>query len=380
MYAAGALLSPIPQLTVDEVTLSTGGDVATAVALPEVGASAIVLPTGDPLVAGSETPRPIGGTARLILAHVVLDAEPLEVGRTGDALVMGTEQLTRTRALTDAGVRTVPVFVGEPWTRRDLLVATLLGSGNNLAEFLAIDVFGDLDSYRIAARAWLDENGLTNTTVADVSGIDPATSATASDLAALAQLTAAQPIISDIYNTRPSTVSTGASFSDTTRFLPEIGANGFVNTYTDAAGVCILTSIDVAGTTATIALYGQPSYPAAEEALRGIVTALTENLVETTLVEPGTTVAEYVSDWGQRAPIVATEAVTTTSLTGGDIAIELSVDERSTVLRGTTVGRMVVDTGDGPVTVILEAAGTISEPGVSWRFSDPFTVIDRWNR
>lgn len=380
VYAAGALLSPIPTLEVAEGTISAGADASAALTLPEAGASAVVLPTGEPVVAGDAGPRPIGGTARLILAHTVLDAEPLEVGRTGEALVMTAGEVVRTREIADAGVRTVPVFVGEPWTRRDLLVAVLLGSGNNLAEFLAVEVFGDLDSYRAAATDWLEENGMTDTTVADVAGLDPATTSTAADLAQLAQLTSQQPLIADIYATRPSTVSTGASFSDTTQFVPEIGANGFVNTYTDEAGVCILTSIEVAGTTATIALYGQPSYPAAEEALRQLVAQLTENLSPTTIVSAGTEVAEYVSEWGQSAPIVATEDVTTTTLTGGEVDVTFTIDERRTVLDGATVGRMVIDTGEGPVTVLLEAAGSISEPGIGWRFADPFTVFERWNR
>ncbi|BAU32794.1 serine-type D-Ala-D-Ala carboxypeptidase [Microcella alkaliphila] len=380
VYAAGAMLSPIPPLEVAERSIETGGEAGAALELPAVGASAVVLPTGEPITAGDEGPRPIAGTARLILAHVVLDREPLEVGRTGEALIITADHVSRTRELASAGIRTVPVFVGEPWTRRDLLVATLLGSGNNLAEFLAIDVFGDLGAYQSAARAWLDANGLTDTQVADVSGINPGTTASAADLALLAQLTAQQPVMADIYALRPSTVSTGASFSDNTRFLPEIGANGYVNTYTDEAGVCILTSVQVAGTTVTIALYGQPSYPAAEEALRAVVAALEENLRTTTIVSPGDTVAEYVSDWGQTARIVATDTVETTSLSAGEVDVSFEIDERTTVLRGTTVGRMTVTTGDGRSVVILESAETITEPGIGWRFADPFTVIDRWNR
>ncbi|MGY6499030.1 MAG: hypothetical protein ACXIUP_12470, partial [Microcella sp.] len=183
VYAAGAMLSPIPPLEVVERTIETGGEAAAALELPEVGASAVVLPTGEPITAGDEGPRPIAGTARLILAHVVLDREPLEVGRTGPALQIDADHVARTRELAAAGIRTVPVFVGEAWTRRDLLVATLLGSGNNLAEFLAIDVFGDLGAYQSAASAWLDANGLTDTQVADVSGINPGTTASAADLA-----------------------------------------------------------------------------------------------------------------------------------------------------------------------------------------------------
>lgn len=380
VYAAGAMLSPIPQLEIVERTVETGGEAAAAITLPEAGASAVVLPTGDPLIGGADEARPIAGTARLILAHTVLDREPLEVGRTGDALVIGAAEVARTRELSEAGIRTVPVFVGEAWTRRDLLVAILLGSGNNLAEFLAIDVFGDLGTYQSAARQWLDENELTTTTVADVSGLNPGTTATAADLARLAQLTVAQPVIADIYRVRPSTVSTGASFSDTTTFLPEIGASGFVNTYTDEAGVCILTSVPVAGTTATIALYGQPSYPAAEEALTAVVTALQESLVPTEVVGVGDAVADYVADWDQSAPIVATEAVETTALTPGAVTVTFEIDERRTVLEGTTVGRMTVETGEGHRVVLLEAGGTISEPGIGWRFADPLTVIDRWSR
>lgn len=380
VYGAAALLSPIPTLSVDERPLasSAADDIIDSLVLPEAGATAVVLPTGDPVTAGDPAPRPIAGTAKLIFAHVLLDTEPLEVGRTGDAILIDGEDAARSRELAAAGVRTVPVLVGEAWTRRDLLAATLLGSGNNVTELLMTEVFGDVAAYRVAAAAWLESVGMTSTIVADATGLDAGNVSTAEDLAILAQLTSVQPVLTDLFQFRPTTVSTGASFSDNARFVPETGATGYVNSYTDAAGVCILLTVPVQGSTVSIALIGQPSYPAAEEAVLALIESIGESLVPVTLVAAGDIVGTYESDWDQSARLVATETVEVTTLGSQGVSSTLEIDERATVLRGTAVGQLVIESPEGRNVVLVEAADTISEPGIGWRFADPFTVFARW--
>ena len=39
----------------------------------------------------------------------------------------------------------------------------------------------------------------------------------------------------------------------------------------------------------------------------------------------------------------------------------------------------VMTTPDGTQSTRLLAGGTISEPGVGWRFADPLTVFGRWS-
>ena len=51
---------------------------------------------------------------------------------------------------------------------RDLLAATVIGSGNNIAELLMLEVFGGLDAYTAAASSWLDSVGLADTAVVGI--------------------------------------------------------------------------------------------------------------------------------------------------------------------------------------------------------------------
>jgi D-alanyl-D-alanine carboxypeptidase len=385
-YAAAALLSPLPALVVESRELDTAavGAALDELVLPENGSTGVVLPVGEPILAGDEVPRPMAGVAKLVLAHVVLDAEPLEAGRTGAGTQIDAATSSRYRELTSAGVRTVPVLQGQVWTRRDLLQATLIGSGNNTAELLMLEVFGGLTAYTSAATLWLDSQGLDGTTVVDATGLDSGNQSTARDLARLAQLTLAEPALRELFTDRPRSTAAGASWDDEAAFVIDTGALGLTRTYTDAAGVVLLLVVPVASaggsTEVALALLGQPGYPQAEANARALIASLSTVVAPTTLVSVGQSVGELRSEWGQSAGIIVREEITVTSLDASSIEVQLEVPERQTVLDGTTVGQLIVTTPTGTLTSPLVADGTIAEPGIAWRFTDPLTVIDRWSR
>jgi len=382
VYGAGALLGPLPALASEPRPLNTDEVGATVgdLVLPEGGSTAVSLPFSEPILAGGEAARPMAGVAKLVLAHVALDAEPLGAGRTGEATPIDGATASRYRELVSAGARTVPVLEGQVWTRRDLLGATLIGSGNNTAELLMLEVFGGLDTYTQAARAWLDERGLTDTTVVDATGLGSGNVSTASDLAALAQLTLADATLAELFAERPRRGSAGVTWTDESSFLTDTGAVGLTRTYTDAAGVVLLLVVPVGDSEVALAMLGQPGYAQAEQSARALIASLTDVVQPTTLVSAGAVVGMLQSEWGQSATIIASEAVTVTTLDPSSIEVRLDVPERRTVLEGTTVGQLIVSTPEGEQTSRLVAGGTIAEPGVAWRFADPATVIDRWSR
>ncbi|MER3392756.1 MAG: hypothetical protein RIC81_09625 [Microcella pacifica] len=354
--------------------------------LPDAGATAVALASGEPVLAGEEEPRPMAGVAKLVLAHVALDAEPLEVGRTGETVQIDAATASRYRELTTARARTVPVQQGQVWTRRDLLAATVIGSGNNIAELLMLEVFGGLDAYTAAASSWLDSVGLADTAVVDATGLDSGNISTAGDLARLAQLTLAHPVLGELMTDRPRTATSGASWGDEAAYVVDTGAIGLTRTYTDAAGVVLLLAVPVvaagagseSATPVALALLGQPGYAQAEVAVRALIASLADVVAPTTLVEAGATVGELRSAWGQSASILARDAVAVTQFDGSTIEVRLNIPARQTVLEGTTIGQLVVSSPDGEQVSNLVAGGTIAQPGVAWRFADPATVIGRW--
>lgn len=378
-YGAAALLSPVPRLHVEQtISAAIDGDWTEELTLPEGGSTALIAESGSTFAAGSTDPRPIAGMAKLVLAHVVLDAEPLGAGGPGAAITIDQQHLERYRELDAAGARTVAVRFGQTWTRRDLIAATLIGSGNNTAELLVDEVFGSLEAYLAAARTWLDANDLSSTTVADGTGLDPASLSTASDLARLGALSLENPTLASLLESRPRTTQGGAAFADEAAFLSGLGTTGLVRTYTDAAGVCVLLALSVGDETIVIATLGQPGYPAAEDSLTALIAGVRESVRPVEVVAAGQVVAVARSAWGQQTELIATESVTVSSTELDGLGLRLDAASRSTIVRGADAGSLIVEAGGTEQVVRLESTTAITEPGIAWRFSDPFTVIERW--
>jgi D-alanyl-D-alanine carboxypeptidase len=378
-YAAAAMLSPLPRLHVEQ-TLSSAvdGTWSESFALPDAGSTALLAESGSIVSAGSTEPRPIAGAAKLVLVSVVLDVEPLQPGGTGPAITIDQAHVDRYRALDAAGARTVPVQFAQTLTRRDLIAATLLGSGNNTAELLVDAVFGGLDGYLAAASTWLDEQGLASTTVTDGTGLDPGSRSTATDLARLGQLALETPVLAELLDARPRTTSAGSSYSDQAAFLANLGTIGMVRSYTDAAGVCVLLAVPAGDETVVVALLGQPSYPAAESAAAGLVSDVREAVRDVEVVAAGQVVGVARSAWGQETELVATEPITVSSTELDGLGVRIETASRSTIIRGADAGRLVVTAGGVDQIVRIESTTAITEPGVAWRFADPLTVIQRW--
>ncbi len=382
VYAAAALLSPVPSWHVEQTLSAADVDVVWGdeLALEATGSTAVNAPSGSVVVAGSTEPRPIAGATKLVLVSVVLAAEPLAVGGPGPAITIDQAAVTRYRDLDAAGARTVAVQFGQTWTRRDLIAATLIGSGNNTAELLIDTVFGDLDGYLAAARTWLDEQGLTNTTVVDGTGLDPASRSTAVELAQLGRFALDNPVLAELLTTRPAESSAGIRINDESDFVSELGTTGLVRSYTDAAGVCVLFAVPVGDEVIVVAMLGQPSYPAAEAAAQAIVAALGEAVRTVEVVVAGQVVAIARTPWGQSTELVATDSVSVSSTALDGLGVRLDAASRSTIVRGADAGSIIVTANGIDQIVRLESTSSITEPGVAWRFADPLTVIERWTR
>lgn len=378
-YGAAAMLSPLPRLHVEQ-TLSAAidGGWTETLTLPDSGSTALLAQTGSSTTAGDTDPRPIAGAAKLVLVSVVLATEPLDPGNTGAATTIDQAAVDRYRALDAAGARTVDVQFAQTLTRRDLIAATLIGSGNNTAELLVDEVFGGLDAYLAAARTWLDDNGLANTTVTDGTGLDPGSRSTASELAELGRLAFENPFLADLLDSRPRTTSAGSSFGDLAAFVPEFDTIGLVRSYTDAAGVCAVLGIPVGDEIIVVAMLGQPSYPAAEAAAADLVSAVRESVREVEAVAAGDVVGVARSAWGQETELLATESVVVSSTELDGLGARIETTSRSTIGRGVDAGSLVVTAGGVEQVVRLESANAITEPGVAWRFADPITVLNRW--
>lgn len=269
---AGAvrLARPLPDLTIHvtappSVTLGSP-DQAVPVALPPTGASAVATDI-DGLIAGTsgDTPRPIASVAKVMAALVVLDAHPLAAGAEGPTLAMSDADVALYRqTLADNGSN-LPVTAGEHLTERQLLLALMLPSANNIAETLALWVSGSRDGFVERMNQRAATMGMSRTHFADPSGLAPATVASANDLVRLGQAALANPALAAVVATPSAHLPDGTVLTNLDVNLTSVsGWLGIKTGDTPQAGSCLLfaarRSLSGGGPVTVIgAVLGQPS-------------------------------------------------------------------------------------------------------------------------
>jgi len=392
VYGPATLLGPLPEATATRVTPAAGEAVPFPPVLPATGGSAVIglaqvapdlaaLTNTEPLaVAGTAEPLPMAAATKIVTALVVLDAKPLAVGETGPQIPITAADYQDYIDYGNSGARTVTVFPGELWTETELLQAMVLGSSNNHADTLARWAFGSLDAYTVAANAWLTEQGLDGTRVADATGLSDGSVGTARDLARLAGLAATNPVIGAILSQPAGALVGQRGVDNTTAFLAEEGVTGISRSYTDGAGVCFLFTAQVQGANSVYtfagALIGEPDY----DTLTADITALMESaragVSELPTLAQGDAYAEFSTLWGAKASATVRTATTTygwQAQAPGDA--EVTLETLSIGRAGTTVGRVTVVAGGADVTSTLVLDRTISAPGLGWRLLHPAPLI-----
>lgn len=382
IYGPATLLGPLPAA---ELTLLSPAPPAASPAppaLPADGASALVRGAGDEpfATAGADDPLPMASAAKLVEALVVLQSKPLEPGADGPAVVMTAEDYQSYLDYANNGARTVAVFPGENWTERELLQALVLGSSNNHADTIARWAFGSLDAYLEKANAWLSANGFDGTRVVDATGLDEGSAGTGSDLARLAAMAAAHPVISEIVSQPASALADRRGVQNTTAYLPELGVTGISRSYTDAAGVSFLftATVDADGEPFSFAgaIVGEPDYDTLTADLTALMLSAADGVQQQPILAEGTAYARYDTVWGQSARAVVKTAKSRLAWVGTPVAAPtVKTDPVTTGRAGSTVGRASVELDGAVVSSPLVLDRSIGDPGLGWRLLHPIPII-----
>ncbi|MEJ3404514.1 hypothetical protein WDJ51_07200 [Rathayibacter sp. YIM 133350] len=381
VYGPVTLLAPLPPVHAEVLE---GAQDAVAVAppvLPVEGASSVmIVGAGAPVATtGIADPVPVAGLAKIVAALVVIDAKPIDVGRTGPAVTISNEDYADYIRYTNEDARSVPVFVGETWTERELLQAVLLGSSNNHADTLARWAFGSVDAYVDAANTWLAAKGLASMHMADATGLDEGSIGTAADAARLGALVAQQPTLSEILANPATSLVGGRGVSSTTDYLSDAGISVISRSFTDAAGVCLLFTATLGQAPDTVQVAGaflrEPDYDTLDADVKAFTAAAAPGVAPVDVVARGTSYARFRSDWGQSADGVARVAVTRPAWqaapTDTGAARQVSLDAFSTAPRGDLVGHVKA----AGTSIPLELDAPIGDPGLGWRLLHPIPMI-----
>ncbi|UFS60931.1 D-alanyl-D-alanine carboxypeptidase family protein [Subtercola endophyticus] len=381
LYGPVTLVGPLPTATATVVDATGTLTPPPLPTLPETGASGITADgaTGVLATAGITDPVPLGGTAKVITALVVLDAKPMQSGQQGESIVITPADYADYITYISQSARAVSFIAGETWTQRDMLQAMLMGSSNNHADALAAWAFGSTDAYVEAANAWLTKNGFSGTTVVDATGLSSNSEGTASDLTRIAQLAFANPVISEIIAQPAATVNGGRYVNNLAIYLPDKGVTGLSLSYTDQAGLCFLYKADVSVAGTTVTLYGamlrEPDYDTLNGDMTTLLTSAATNLKPTTVVTAGDVFVHYTTAWGQSADGVAIAGDSRMLWATTPVTHTVAAAPVTTALGGTSAGTVTFDLPGGPLTVALKLSNALSDPGPLWRLTNPIPVI-----
>jgi D-alanyl-D-alanine carboxypeptidase (penicillin-binding protein 5/6) len=347
-----------------------------ALDLPETGLGAVGLasPDGTVTLLGQTDPAPtapvpIASITKVITSLVVLDAHPLAAPADdgtpdqGPVITLGQADLDVTAEVEAQGQFTEPMYAGQQVTLHDALAITLLTSANNYAETAARWAFGSQEAYLAAARTWLDARGLTSTTLADASGLNPGSASTPADLLQIAALAHANPALLAIAGQSSMPHADLGTIANQNILLGEDGVDGLKTGSTSYAGFTLLTSavVPVGTRSATLVsvVLGTESLDARFATTRALLASARAGLSEITLAERGQVFGSYTAASGQVVEAVATDARTAVVFAGTPVSASVTLSERTSGAAGEVVGTAAFTLGATHLEVPLALAAAL---------------------
>ncbi len=217
----------------DRAYLSTDG-------WPARGQGAYVFGDERPAVSPNGRPVPIASLAKVMTAYLVLEHHPLHGTGDGRRFVVSRSDVADTESRRREDQSVVEVRAGEHLTERDVLMAILLPSANNIAGLAARQVDGSVASFVAEMNRTAHALGMSHSTYTDPSGFDRGTVSTALDQLRLARKVAENDTLTAMMATRAYTLPVAGTVRNTNAL---IGTDGFVGMKTgsdDAAGGCFM--------------------------------------------------------------------------------------------------------------------------------------------
>ena len=272
------LTAPLPRATVQintAATLALGGAAAAAIPMPSRGSFALSASTLGTVASYNATvERPTGSVAKAMTALVVLDALPLAPGAAGPSRTMTAADVQLYRQAVAEGGSNLAVRAGEVFDERDLLLALLLPSADNIAESLAVWVSGNRIAFIARLNAKATALGMAHTHYADPSGLSNRTVSTAADLVLLAKAVIENPTLAALVAVQQVRLADGSVLHNLDVLLQQQpGWLGIKTGWTGAAGGCLLFAAQrsygtAPGLSVTVwgAVLGQPAMTAPDPA------------------------------------------------------------------------------------------------------------------
>lgn len=381
IYLPLTLLAPLPAAAVTVAAPVEPTPEVPALAFPGYGASAIGA-VGYPGVlaqSGATTPLPMASISKVITALVVLDAHPLAVGESGPVATMTSADAALYGAYLAQNGTVANVRAGMTFTELQLLELTLVKSANNYTMSMVLWAFGSQDAFLAATNTWLAAHGLTGIVMVEPTGINPANVAPVDQLIELGRIAIEHPVVADIVSRTTADIPQVGVLPNTNELLGINGVDGIKTGTLDNFGANLLFSADylVGETTVTVigVVLGGPDHDVIDSDILTLLGTVVGNFTEVEVAADAEPFATYEAAWGDTTQAVAADRTALLTWAGAPITTEIDADDVRIGDAGDNVGDVTFTSGPMSVTVDLELAVDLNDPGPWWRLTNPAALF-----
>lgn len=374
-YVAAVANAPLPE---PEFTLVAGeaSEVEADGAAAQATVDARPLPTAigwlhggdDEVWSNDDATYPLGSITKLIMMLVSMDHRPLEPGAEGDTYVWTAEDAARTEGYLAVDGVAYRIPVGAELTQRDMLKFIFLPSANDLAHTYALWTFGSNEAFLEAFEVWKAEHGLDSITLIEPTGMETDDRASAGDLVRVARLALENPTIAEFNAMQAAEMPWGVGWIENSN--PLLGVMpGVIGTKTgtiySSYNLIVSQEFWVEGRkTVNISVtLDRPSKHAREASGREVLNAMAELPQTFELVEEGEIIGTLTGVDGSSVDLITEGSASATLLPG-----ESATRTANVTADGGTIS---IETPDGTIEVPLRMTGSLTEPDLWWRITNP---------
>lgn len=380
-YVAAVAAAPLPAPTLRpaaEETLTVAADPAAAQAVVDAEAlpTAIGWLDGEEVWSNDDTAYPLASISKLITVLVCQEAQPLAPGEAGPVYTWSAEDAERQDYYLSLDGVAYPIPVGTEVTLREMLTLIFLPSANDFAASYAYSVFGDNDTFVAAVHDWAERHGLDSVEFVEPTGMDEGNVANTTDLIRIGRLALANPTIAEFTSTPSAVMPWGIGLIENTNpLLTELpGMLGVKTGRSSSAGFNFLAAQEsTAGGRDVVKLsvtLGRPSIAARAQSGRDMLAAIETLPQETQVATEGELIGTLVGPDGSSVEVLAKESASTVLLPGE--SAQRSVELAAAPTGGdASLGTITVHTPSGDIVVPSHQRGTLPEPDLWWRITNP---------
>ncbi len=274
--------------------------------------------------------------------------------------------------------------VGDTLTYKDLLYASMLPSGADATDSLAVSLFGSIDEMVNRMNSKADELGLENTSFVNTTGYDAnGHHSTAKDILTLLKYALENETFKEIYTTKTYTTSNNLKLNSTVvdfnkKYNYDLSyIQGSKTGYTDEAGQCLAALSKIDDTNIITITINAPYVSGSARHLIDITKlhdTLEENYEKRIFVEEGETIKELPTKYAKEETVPINSLITISRYIEkpydeSKLEIKYKGEEEisSTIKKGTEVGTIQVFY-DGELLEEMKAITTIELNFSVWKY------------